>query len=77
MTDDKDMAIKVSCGGCNLFMSHNMYIENVRQVMFDILFDWRISQYLPVCCTIPSVIQHIGFVGMNCNSKTIDIAVDF
>ena len=74
---DDDMAIKASCGGCNLFMPRYIYTENIRQSMFDILFDWRICQYLQACCTIPSVIQHIGFIGMNSNLNMVDIAIDF
>ena len=63
--------------GCNLFMPRYIYTENIRQSMFDILFDWRICQYLQACCTIPSVIQHIGFIGMNSNLNMVDIAIDF
>ncbi len=78
--------VKKDVGGVNLFFPSLMYADYVQEVLdFGRLWDWNLNSRLqadgiPIVCTKPSVVQHIGIEGMNSSarySQYFDYAEDF
>jgi len=76
--------IKKSIGGINMFMNKNLYINHIKQILISGKkdWDWAVVRYFEkkkftFYCTKPSVIQHIGDIGMHSNPKKYDRALDF
>lgn len=74
--------IKKSCGGINMLFSKSMYKGFIRDafVRTKNLWDWEVvkncsSRKIPILCTRPSYIQHIGVEGLH--SKSNDFARDY
>ena len=70
---------KKTLGGINMVFSPRTYMEIVRPCFRDTKFDWYISACVEkIIALSPSVIQHIGYNGMNSlNNEKFDISVDF
>ena len=74
---------KSSIGGVNLFFHKDLYKE-IKDFMKDRLWDFYIVNHMnhneyQIICTKPSVIQHIGFKGLNSfvENNNFDFAKDF
>ena len=78
--------VKKSIGGINTFFHRDMfdkYINVIGNVKKGVHWDWRLCDYckkenIPIITSNPSVIQHIGFTGLNSfGKKKYDYAKDF
>ena len=78
---------KKTLGGINTFF-HNSFSKEYIQILKESSgnknhgWDWNLSYYcqknnVPILVTKPSVVQHIGFNGLNSKNKRVDIAEDF
>jgi len=72
---------KLTVGGINLFFESS-YVDIFSRFMTDRMWDYNLSYYcnknnIPMICTKPSVVQHIGYSGLNANSSNFDYAYDF
>jgi len=72
---------KLTVGGINLFF-HNSYYSIFEKILVDRMWDYNLSYKckdlsIRLICTKPSVIQHIGYNGLNANPKNFDYAYDF
>ena len=72
---------KLTVGGINLFFS-NEYYDKFAILLTNRMWDYNLSYYcnknsIPIICTKPSVVQHIGYFGLNSNSQNYDYAYDF
>lgn len=71
-----------SAGGVSHLYSKKFYNEHVKQFLKDDLWDNNLGMYmiknkLKCYSTKPSVVQHIGITGKNCNPSSYDTAVDW
>ena len=78
--------VKKSIGGINTFFHRDMfdnYVNVIKNVKKGAHWDWRLCdhckrQNIPIIVSNPSVIQHIGFTGLNSFGKEkYDYAEDF
>lgn len=77
-----DHHIKESCGGIHMLFNKNMYHDFIRKA-FNVKkngWDWEVvnnckTKRIPILCTRPSVIQHIGMKGLHAGSN--DVALDY
>jgi hypothetical protein len=62
-----------------MVFSPRTYRDTVRACLINNKFDWYISAHMDkIIALSPSVIQHIGYNGMNSvNDENFDISVDF
>lgn len=75
---------KSSAGGINFMFSQKTYFRNLREILVTTKNSWD-NEFVGRCkkigkkifCTKPSVIQHIGYHGLNSNGKRWDHAFDF
>lgn len=72
---------KLTVGGVNLFFD-SCYVDEFSKLLTDRMWDYNLSHYcrknrIPLLCTKPSVIQHIGYYGLNANKNNFDYAYDF
>ena len=81
-----NLYLKKSIGGVNMFFNRKLFIPLFSKVLKSSNknhgWDWsivRIGKKLDIVMitTRPSVIQHIGFSGLNSSSRRYDIAKDF
>lgn len=81
VSESDNYIIKNSIGGVNMFYHKSLYNEIIKSCLNNISWDWcvvnkmHVNNY-PILITKPSVIQHIGFNGVN-STKVCDIAEDF
>jgi glycosyltransferase involved in cell wall biosynthesis len=73
--------VKNTLGGVSLFFSSDYY-DNFIKFMNDRMWDYNLSYYcnrnnIPLICTKPSVVQHIGCSGLNASITNYDYAYDF
>tara|TARA_B100000963_G_scaffold293748_1_gene264213 strand:+ start:1 stop:807 length:807 start_codon:yes stop_codon:yes gene_type:complete len=76
--------VKKSIGGINTFFHRDMYNDYINVIgNNNKLWDWRLCEHcehnnIPIIVSNPSVIQHIGFTGLNSHGKNrYDYADDF
>lgn len=72
---------KLTVGGVNLFFHKDRY-EEFKPIMTDRMWDYNLSYYcknnnIKLISTKPSVVQHIGYYGLNANPDNFDYAYDF
>lgn len=80
-----DHYIKQSCGGVSMMFNKKMYNEFIKNSFLRTRngWDWDVMKHcetknIPIICTKPSVIQHIGARGIHSSSDgKYDIALDF
>lgn len=66
-----------------MFFPTKMFYTHVQKALLEKnQWDWALVRLmnddnLPLICTKPSVVQHIGFVGMNSKKHGFDVADDF
>jgi len=77
-------------GGINWLFPSQQY-EQIRPMLFDCHFDNRVCNWIKkrrgyLCCTVPSVVEHIGYIGLHSQPKlnidgmlvyNHDVSVDF
>lgn len=70
---------KKTLGGINMVFSPRTYRDIVIHCLRDTKFDWYVSACVDkIIALSPSVIQHIGYNGMNSkNDENFDISADF
>ena len=76
--------VKKSIGGINTFFHRDMFNDYINVIgNNNKLGDWRLCEHcehnnIPIIVSNPSVIQHIGFTGLNSHGKNrYDYADDF
>lgn len=77
---------KKTIGGINTFF-HKSLLQEYKNVLSNTKnknynWDWNLCKYcndhnIPILVTNPSVVQHIGFSGLNSKKSRVDIAEDF
>jgi len=77
---------KKTIGGINTFF-HNSLLQEYKNILLktkskNFNWDWDLCKYcnnhnIPILVTNPSVVQHIGFKGLNSKNTRVDIAEDF
>jgi glycosyltransferase involved in cell wall biosynthesis len=80
----KDYYLKESMGGVNMFFHKDLYIKYFRDILIRFKLEWDIymsafkKKYnYKLYCTKPSVIQHIGDIGLNSKKSKYDKAMDY
>lgn len=82
---NEDHHIKKSCGGVSMMFNKGMYNEFIKNSFLRTKngWDWDVMKHcetknIPIICTKPSVIQHIGVRGIHSSyDGKYDIAIDF
>jgi len=76
--------LKKVAGGVNFFFSREIYFQVIRKASINLSWDFQVADNalengIPIICTKPSVIQHIGQSGLfsNANKGVYDYAIDF
>jgi len=76
--------VKKTIGGINTFFHRDMFPQFINVIKNNVKnWDWRLCDYckehnIPIVVSNPSVIQHIGFTGLNSfGKKKYDYANDF
>lgn len=88
LEEGPDLRVKASVGGINLYFDAALYDEVVRpnlrwDPVREVGWDWHVvgamrARGLPLLCTRPSVVQHIGLVGRFSGPRAgCDVAPDF
>jgi glycosyltransferase involved in cell wall biosynthesis len=80
----KNYHMKHSIGGINMFFHKDFYIEHIRPILISVKkgWDWQVvfhcwNKEFRMYCTKPSVIQHIGNIGLHSKNGKYDKANDF
>lgn len=83
----KNFHVKKTIGGVNTFFHKSFFKDYVHVLRTtnknkNIGWDWNLCDYcdiknIPILVSNPSVVQHIGFTGLNSDGSRADVAEDF